>query len=117
MSRDKRGRFTAERTTKTTHEVTERLTIEQDDTLVQLPEYDGPLNMAAGWNPGPIRPRHDWFAQRAAQVDQALNHLAMWDEHAEPGEPVPERVIREAVNILRAGPGASRMELTLGRSV
>jgi hypothetical protein len=122
MSRDRRGRFTAERTTKTTREVTERITVEDDDTITStaVMAYDGAgavLAPALGWDPGPITPRHDYLAQRRTQQQQALGLLVMWDASSPPGEPVPGWLIRQAVTILRAGPGATPLELTMGRSI
>jgi hypothetical protein len=144
MSRDRNGRnhgrlgrFTAERTTRETHtrEVTERLTVDDGDTLTNV------LAEAPGWDPGPIVPRSLHLAQRKAQYERALYHLCKWHVSSPPGEgwnpdggyvPVPgvgaewnpdggyqapERLIREAVNILRAGPGATLMELEDGRSI
>jgi hypothetical protein len=111
--RARNGRFTAERTTKETHtrEVTERLTVEDADTLTNV------LAEAPGWDPGPIVPRHMHLAQRVGQQERAEYHLRKWVVSSAPGEQVPERLIREAVNILRAGPGATLMELEDGRSI
>jgi hypothetical protein len=113
MARDRRGRFTAERTTEQTHttRITERITVD-DGTLTALP----PLEVAHGWDPGPIHPRSLHLAQRRGQVLQAEYHLRKWVLSC-PGEPVPDRLIREAVNILRAGPDATLMELEDGRSI
>jgi hypothetical protein len=53
--------------------------------------------------------------QRGTQVWRAANFLALWDASAPEDADVPERLIAEAVVILRAGPGASPMEAHLGR--
>lgn len=109
--RARNGRFTAERTTETTltQRVTDRVTVEQADTEV--------LETAPGWDSGPIHGRSLYLAQRRTQRDQALGLLALWDSSTPAGEPVPEWLVRQAVTILRAGPGATPLELTMGRSI
>ena len=104
MPRDRKGRFTAERTTTT---VTERLTIERhhDDTQ--------PIAWAPGWDHN--SPRRYYRDQRAGQVERCADFLALWAASAAPGTPTPDRLITEAAIILRAGPGATPLELTLGR--
>ena len=108
MPRDRKGRFTAERTTTT---VTERVTIDHDDTQ--------PINWAPGWGDD-VRVMPDFRAgaarrQRAAQVERCADFLALWAASAQPSADPPDRLIAEAAIILRAGPGASPLELTLGR--
>ena len=127
-ARARNGRFTAERTTETTRteRITERITVEDaagDDTVTATAvlAYDGVpvdavLAPAVGWNQ-PAPSRHGYLAQRAGQREQALGLLVLWDQSAPPGEPVPEWLVRQAVNVLRAGPGATPMELALGRSI
>jgi hypothetical protein len=119
MARDRRGRFTATRTTETTR-VTERITAEYDDTLYPLPTATvattGVLGVAPGWDDGPTD-RHLYLAQRAGQVDRCLDFLTVWAVSAAPGAPVPPRLIGDATVILRAGPGATVSELELGRTV
>ena len=90
----------------------EEVTVTDEDTLTGLP----PLEVAHGWDPGPIVPRALYRAQRDGQVERAEYHLRKWVLSC-PGEPVPDRLIREAVNILRAGPDATLMELEDGRSI
>ena len=102
MPRDRKGRFTAERTTTT---ITERVTIHHDDTQ--------PITWAPGWDQRTSR--HNYLAQRATQVAQCVDHLATWAESAPPGTQPPEVLIREATVILRAGPAATPLELTRGR--
>jgi hypothetical protein len=111
----KRRTVTARRVTER-ERITEDVAITEDDTLTGLPPV-GELHHAAGWDPGPLTARHDYLAQRAGQCDRAEYHLEKWAVSTPPGEPVPERLIREAVNILRAGPGATLMELEDGRSI
>jgi hypothetical protein len=119
MARDRRGRFTAERITKTTHthEVTERITVEADTLTDRLGPLE-PLELAPGWEPrreavtGP-----SLRAQRAGQVERCLDFLTLWAVSSPPGAPVPPRLIGDATIILRAGPGATPLELELGRSV
>ena len=86
--------------------VTERATLEHDDTT--------PIAWAPGWDQVPTE-RHLYLAQRAGQVERCADFLALWDASAAPGTEVPERLIAEAAIILRAGPGASPLELCLGR--
>jgi len=106
MPRNRKGRFTAERTTT----VTERVTIEthHDTSLEPLPHFAGP-----SWDGHTMRNRYR--EQRATQVGRCADFLALWDASAEPGATVPDRLIAEAAIILRAGPGATPLELTLGR--
>ena len=123
-ARGRNGRFTAERTTEETRtrRVTERVTFADDDTIgIPAVAWDGlpvdaTLELAPGWDPGPVHPPSGYWAQRKTQQDQALTLLAVWDASAPEGERVPGWLIRQAVTILRAGPHASPLELTLGRS-
>ena len=102
------GRFVAAERTTTT--ITETLTIGEthhDDTT--------PLNWVPGWDTRALQTRHAHRQQRATQVRQAAFLVAA---AAEGGitELDPE-TLRQAVVILRAGPGASPMELAFGRSI
>src|SRR6266849_6743771 len=107
-ARARNGRFTAERTTETTRteRITERITVEEAGTLAALPpvlaydglEVDAVLTPAVGWD-DPVPSRHAYLAQRAGQCDQALGLLVLWDQSAPPGEPVPEWLVRQAVNV------------------
>ena len=97
-ARDRRGRFTAERTTTT---VTERLTAE--------------IPWAPGWDDHPMQDASWWRQQRALQVERtaALVCAAADDGHNQ----LDEGTLRQAVTMLRALPGASCMEAEHGRSV
>jgi hypothetical protein len=139
-ARARNGQFTAERITETTRteRVTERVTFD-DDTLEALPLTE-PIERAQGWDPGPIRLRHDYLAQRTGQWQQCLALLVTWNASTRPREgwdtaggysspdggwdpgggyrdPGPEWLIQQAKTILRAGPGATPLELTMGRSI
>ena len=52
----------------------------------------------------------------ANQVSRCLQYLALWHASAPPGADIPGRLVTEAVNILTAPPGATPMELFLGRT-
>jgi hypothetical protein len=52
----------------------------------------------------------------AAQVSRCLQYLALWHASAPPDAGIPDRLVTEAVNILTAPPGATPMELFLGRT-
>jgi len=119
--RARNGRFTAERTTEETHtkRVTERVTFEDADTLTGLPVVDE-LRWAEGWDPGPIHPRSMHLAQRRTQAGEALGLLVKVAQSLPPEELTPAvraRWVRQAVTILRAGPNATPLELTMGRSI
>lgn len=103
MSRRQRT-ITAKRTT------TEELTVTEthDDTT--------PAAFAPGWDALPGMTRSQYLGQRREQVGRCLNLLELWDASAEPGAEPPESLVRDAVTILRAGPGATPMEQLLGRS-
>jgi hypothetical protein len=53
--------------------------------------------------------------QRETQVWRCAEFLALWDASAEPGAPIPDRLIAEAANILRAEENATPLEAVLGR--
>ena len=118
------GRFvTASRTTRTTRteevEVTERVTFGDADTLVPLPLTE-PVPWAQGWDPGPIQPHGLHLAQRRTQAGEALGLLVKVVQSLPPEELTPEvraRWVRQAVTVLRAGPNATPLELTMGRSI
>jgi hypothetical protein len=58
----------------------------------------------------------DTTQHSANQVERCLQYLALWHTSAEPGADIPGRLVTEAVNILTAQPGATPMELFLGRT-
>ena len=126
-SHDRRGRFTAERTTTT---VTERLTIDHDDDTGPVTAYleENPdIPWAPGWDRDLLAERQEYRDQRDTQADRCLQYLwdavvsaemtaaqtGTWDNfaHQLPG------LMRAAKVILRAGPGATPLELTAGKSV
>jgi len=104
------GRFTAERT-QTTTTVTERVTIDHDDTLTDL----SPLPWFAGPSWDTPTAGHARREHLTGQVANCLDHLETWAESAPPGTQPPDVLIREATVILRAGPAATPLELTRGR--
>ena len=59
----------------------------------------------------------DTAQHSANQVGRCLQYLALWHASAPPGADIPGRLVTEAVNILTAPPGATPMELFLGRTV
>jgi hypothetical protein len=115
MARDRRGRFTAERTTKTTHEVTERITVEDDDTLAALPPAG--WEVAHGWDPGELPDQAAYRLQRQEQARQCEWFLAMAVASGADAGPSRAETLRAAKVILRAGPNATPLELTMGRSI
>jgi len=88
-----------------------RVTIERERAVIE--EDTTPIAWAPGWNHG--APREHYRAQRATQVERCADFLALWAASADLDADVPDRLIAEAAIILRAGPGASPLELTLGR--
>lgn len=101
----RRRTVTAERTTT----VTERVTATETTGDV--------LAVAPGWDTRSVLTPHDWREQRAGQVDRCLDFLSLWAVSSDaPAEP-PGSLVRDAVTILRAGPSATPLELTLGRSI
>jgi len=127
--RDDRGRFVAERTTReTTRTVTERFTVHSggDDTLTDTLD---PLPWVAGWGNGPdlLNARHQHRQHLETQQARCLDFLwdavvsaemtaeqgGSWDTFA---HQLPE-LTRRAIVILTAGPEATPLELTTGRSL
>ena len=106
MPRDRKGRFTV--TARRTTTVAEEVTVTEDaaDTA--------PIVWAAGFSRGFGQPAQQWNAQRRQQVWRASQVVVA---AAESGARVlDDGTLRQAVNILRALPGATPLELTLGRS-
>jgi len=113
------GRFvTASRTTRTTRteevEVTDRVTFEDAETLDGLPAVDW---TAHGWDPGDLPDQAAWRLQRQEQARQCLWFLAMAVQSGLDGGHSRRETLRAAGVILAAGPGATPLELTTGRSV
>jgi hypothetical protein len=115
--RDWRGRFTAERTTETTHRVTERFTVHHD------PDPGAPGTIPAvtseiRWAPGgwdiPAAGRQ-WREQRRLQWQRTWDLLAAAADDGQTA--LDEGTLRQAVTMLRALPGASCMEAEHGRSI
>jgi hypothetical protein len=133
-SHDRRGRFTAERTTTT---VTERLTVEDGDTLTALPADDGDYGgdvhgWAEGTIPGAIHRASGWDtaaithserqlqrAQRKTQQERAEELISDWFASVSPppGTPLPQWVKDATANMLRAGPHATPLQLKWGRDI
>ena len=93
---------------RVTIERTERAIIEEDDGLAPLPHFAGP-----SWDSHTTG--HRIREQRHGQVERCADFLTLWAASADPGAMVPDRLSAEAAIILRAGPGATPLELTLGR--
>ena len=111
MPRDRKGRFTVTARRITERErITEEVTADMADTAEII------------WAPGPRTPVHPterWNAQRRQQVWRAAEIVvAAADPSTEyaPLRPLDEQTLRQVVGILRALPGATPLELTLGRS-
>ena len=106
MPRDRKGRFTVTARRITERErITEEVTADLEDTTEIV------------WAPGPrtaVHPTQRWNAQRRQQVWRTAEIIVA---AAESGMTVQDGgTLRMTVNILRALPGATPLELTLGRS-
>ena len=106
MPRDRKGRFTVTARRITERErITEEVTADLADTAEIV------------WAPGPRTPVHPterWNAQRRQQVWRASQIVVAAAESG--AQLLDDGTLRQAVNILRALPGATPLELTLGRS-
>lgn len=120
------GRFTAERTTTVTtavtEQVTERITVENYGTIDTWADgtIPGPIHRAPGWDADLLAERHAWREQRARQVWRAAEIVvAAADPFLGPAplRPLDRGTLQQVVNILRAGPAATPLELTTGRSI
>jgi len=58
----------------------------------------------------------DTAQHSANQVGRCLQYLTLSHASAPPGADLPGRLVTEAVNLLTAPPGATPMELFLGRT-
>jgi hypothetical protein len=113
-------RKTRKRTVAVTEKTeTTRQVVITDESTEQIPAI---LVPAAGWDNMPRLTGHELREQRAEQLERTLDFI--WDMTIDatglPKPPDPLRdceTIAHAVNILRAGPGASRAELVHGRLV
>ena len=117
-------------TAKRTTTITEEITQETVDIPWATGCYDDPdIHWATGWGEGPdlLAQRHAYLQQREQQWRRCLQfwwdavvsaemtfaQTGSWDSFR---HQLPD-LMRSAKVILRAGPGATPAELTLGRSV
>lgn len=100
----------------TAEETTETVTVTRRSRRVAVEETDAvtePIRIAPGWNV-PALTAPELREQRSGQVSQALRRIWAGAQ----GDPAGDReTIRAAAYMLRAGPGASPLELLYGRAL
>jgi hypothetical protein len=112
MPRTRKRSVTIRETTSREVEIAEE---HHDDTMPILSATPEPLDWAPGWDDGAIAARHAYRAQRDEQAWRCAEVVVA--AAAGGAREMDRETLRQAVIILRAGPGATPLELTLGRSV
>ena len=100
-------------TVEETTTVTQRVTLTEEDHADTLPR-----DHLGRWTTRPT-PTERWNAQRRQQVWRAAEVVVAAADPTQEFAPLrlmDRETLRQAVNILRALPGAAPLELTLGRS-
>lgn len=105
----RKRKVTATEETETVTVTRRRRRVAVEDTIIPGTE---PLRLAPGWDAMPALTPPELRRQRRGQVEQSLRRI--WA--AAHGDPAGDReTVRCAAAILRAGPGASPLELLYGR--
>jgi hypothetical protein len=134
MTARKRRTVTARRVTER-ERITEDVAITEDDTLTELPAagggyrsinagwaegaIPGAIHRAGGWDTAAITTgERQWLrAQRDTQQERAEELISDWACSVPPGTPVPQWLTDATSNMLRAGPGATPLQLKWGRDI